>query len=132
MEKDKKAMKEKLSKEEEERQRQEEEMKKKLRQQQEQSENEIINLYKVKLDENNKTKINFFYLKKQTLLKGIKLNSFKLKKAFNTYFDYWLRIPLVFAYFSSENLQSIKIIFLSFIGIYWPIYTIVPSFVQLL
>jgi hypothetical protein len=38
----------------------------------------------------------------------------------------------VFAYFSSENLQSIKIIFLSFIGIYWPIYTIVPSFVQLL
>ena len=49
MEKDKKAMKEKLSKEEEERQRQEEEMKKKLRQQQEQSENEIINLYKVRI-----------------------------------------------------------------------------------
>ena len=47
MEKDKKAMKEKLSKEEEERQRQEEEMKRKLREQQEQSENEIINLYKV-------------------------------------------------------------------------------------
>jgi hypothetical protein len=60
MEKDKKAMKEKLSKEEEERQRQEEEMKKKLRQQQEQSENEIINLYKVKLDEDNKTKLNLF------------------------------------------------------------------------
>jgi hypothetical protein len=80
MEKDKKAMKEKLSKEEEERQRQEEEMKKKLRQQQEQSENEIINLYKVKLDENNKTKLNLFCSKKQKLLKGIKLNSFKLKR----------------------------------------------------
>ena len=48
MEKDKKAMREKLSKEEEERQRTEEEMKKKLQEQQAQSENEIINLYKVK------------------------------------------------------------------------------------
>jgi hypothetical protein len=67
MEKDKKAMKEKLSKEEEERQRQEEEMKKKLRQQQEQSENEIINLYKVKLDENKKNKIKFDLLKETNI-----------------------------------------------------------------
>ena len=62
MEKDKKAMKEKLSKEEEERQRQEEEMKRKLREQQEQSENEIINLYKVKLIKNRQIKFSSFRL----------------------------------------------------------------------
>ena len=47
MEKDKKAMREKMSEEEEDRKRKEEEMKRKLREQQEQSENEIISLYKV-------------------------------------------------------------------------------------
>jgi hypothetical protein len=47
MEKDKKAMREKLSLEEEERRQKEEEMKRKMREQQEQSENEIISLYKV-------------------------------------------------------------------------------------
>ena len=62
MEKDKKAMKEKLSKEEEERQRQEEEMKRKLREQREQSENEIINLYKVKLIEIQQIKFSSFRL----------------------------------------------------------------------
>ena len=47
MEKDKKAMREKMSEEEEDRKRKEDEMKRKLREQQEQSENEIISLYKV-------------------------------------------------------------------------------------